>query len=78
MKAIETKFLGPTNARGSRVKAFDEAGNSIIKPWDHSCGSEENHKRAAIALAAKLNPRLAHVGTGALKNTNVHLFKFQD
>lgn len=51
-QAIETKWLGPTNVRGSRVKAKAEAG-SITLPWDHSLNSDENHRKAAEALAAK-------------------------
>jgi hypothetical protein len=33
-QAIQTKWLGPTNFRGSRVKAFCEAG-SLTMGWEH-------------------------------------------
>jgi hypothetical protein len=52
-QAIVTKFLGPTDTRGSRVKATCEAG-SLTLGWDHSLNSEANHRRAAEALCAKL------------------------
>jgi len=45
--AIVTKFLGPTNTRGSRVKATLPSGRSIIIDWDHALNSSENHLRAA-------------------------------
>lgn len=53
MQAIQTRFLGPTNYKGSRVKAFCRAG-SMSLPWDNSLNSEDNHVRAAKALASKL------------------------
>jgi hypothetical protein len=49
MQAIETKFLGPTNYRGSRVKAIAQAG-SVTVPWDHALSTEANHDAAARAL----------------------------
>lgn len=49
-QAIETRFIGPTNYRGSRVKAKAQAGSVTIE-WDHAIGVDENHMRAAQALA---------------------------
>lgn len=51
-QAIITKFIGPTNFRGSRVKATADAG-SITLSWDHALNSERNHDAAAEALARK-------------------------
>jgi hypothetical protein len=52
-QAIETKFIGPTNFRGARVKATAEAG-SVTVYWDYELGVEGNHAAAAEALRAKL------------------------
>ena len=52
-QAITTKYLGPTNSRGSRVKATCQAG-SVTVSWDHALSSEQNHTAAAEALASKL------------------------
>lgn len=52
-QAIVTKYLGPTDSRGSRVKAKSYAG-SVTIPWDDAKGVDENHQAAAIALARKL------------------------
>jgi hypothetical protein len=52
-QAIITKFIGPGNVRGSRVKATAEAG-SITLEWDDALNSPQNHAAAAKALAARL------------------------
>jgi hypothetical protein len=52
-QAIETKFLGPTETKGSRVKALCQAG-SITLSWDHSLRPDDNHAAAAQALADKM------------------------
>ena len=52
MQAIETKYLGPTNFRGARIKATAQAG-SITIPWDHELNVEGNHDAAARALVRK-------------------------
>lgn len=53
MQAIVTKYLGPSNVRGSRVKATCQAG-SLTLHWDDSLNPESNHRAAAIALADRL------------------------
>lgn len=56
MQYIKTKYLGPTNHRGSRVKAVTSYGEtSVTMSWDHALDSFENHKAAALALISKLN-----------------------
>lgn len=52
-QAIVTKFLGPTNHRGSRVKAKCQA-ESITVSWDSNLDINENHTAAATALAQKM------------------------
>lgn len=51
---ITTKYIGPTNFRGSRVKATS-ASASITLPWDPALNPSDNHDRAARALAEKLD-----------------------
>ena len=53
MQAITTKYIGPANVRGSRIKATAAAG-SITLHWDDALNSDDNHKAAARALATKL------------------------
>jgi len=52
MQAITTKYLGPTNTRGSRIKASCPAG-SITVPYDYG-ERYGGHRSAAIALMKKL------------------------
>lgn len=52
-QAIVTKYLGPTNARGSRIKACCEAASATVA-WDHGLGAPDNHAAACKALVTKL------------------------
>jgi hypothetical protein len=54
MQAIITKYLGPTNTRGSRVKASCQRGSKIV-PWDHELCPDENHEAACAALCASFD-----------------------
>ena len=51
--AIETKFLGPTNYRGARIKAFmrdkpyGDQKTSLTMGYDHALDGYENHERVA-------------------------------
>lgn len=52
---INTKWLGPTNHKGSRVKATDTwTGKCLIDSWDHATGVNENHCRVAKIHAASM------------------------
>lgn len=53
MIAITTKYLGPTNVRGSRIKATGNR-NSITISYDDSLNSEHAHAKAARALCDKM------------------------
>lgn len=60
MQAIQTRWLGPTNFRGSRVKATCEAG-SVTLGWDYGAGNDSglgdvmaNHDRAARAMIERM------------------------
>lgn len=53
MKAIRTKYLGPTNFRGSRIVATAEGGHRLVIPYDYGA-NDHGHSEAALALARKL------------------------
>ena len=53
LQAIQTKYLGPTDSKGSRVKAYCQAG-CVTVDWLHNLNSEQNHKRAVMQLIKKL------------------------
>jgi hypothetical protein len=64
MQAIITKFLCPTNFKGSRYKASCEAGSITISA-DDALNIDGNHKAACDALCAKLDARnTARYGAG--------------
>ena len=73
MKAIRTKYLGPTNTKGSRIRASDEDGNSITIGYPHELSGEAVHRAAAEALCAKMNWAGAMVA-GSLKDGYVFVF----
>lgn len=52
---VRTRYFGPTNFRGSRVKATNvNTGASITVSWDHALDVAENHMAAALALYVRL------------------------
>lgn len=53
MQAITTRFLSPTNFRGSRVKVQCDAG-SLVVAWDYSKGPDDNHDAACAELVKRL------------------------
>jgi len=52
-QAIVTKFLSPTNTKGTRIKATCAAG-SLTLNWEYEESSEENHRLAAQKLRDRL------------------------
>lgn len=54
MKAISTKYRGPTNSRGPRVYASDGNGNRASIPYPHELSEIAVHAAAAVALCQKM------------------------
>jgi hypothetical protein len=76
MKAITTKFHGPTDTRGSRYTATDSDKNRVTVSTDYALNSEGNHDAAALALCRKMG----WTGTlvrGGLAKGNVYVFESQ-
>lgn len=53
MSIIRTKYLGPTDHKGGRIKA-SIGPDAVTLPYDHALSGSGNHKSAAWALATKL------------------------
>lgn len=53
MIAIHTKYIGPSNTRGSRIKAFTTSGFSVTIPYPHALSYEVCHFEAVKALVKK-------------------------
>ena len=77
MQAIITKYLGPSNVRGSRIKATCQAG-SVTLTWDDSLNSTANHRAAALALATKLKWDGNWLGGGLPSGESVWVLDPQD
>lgn len=53
MIAIQTKYLGPTNTKGARIKAFTCNGHSATVDYDYALSDEKLHFEAVKALKEK-------------------------
>jgi hypothetical protein len=53
-QTIIARFLGPTNHRGSRIKATAWRA-SVTVPYDYALSQSANHYAAAEALCLKLS-----------------------
>ena len=58
MIAIHTKYIGPTDTRGSRIKAYTASwgshkGFTVTIPYDHALDGVALHFEAVKALVAK-------------------------
>jgi hypothetical protein len=73
MKAIQTKYVGPTNTRGSRIIASDGDGNKVMIPYPYDLSGEAVHRKAAEALCAKMQWKGTLIG-GYLKNGMAFVF----
>lgn len=74
-QSITTKYFGPTDRTGSRIKATSSGGLSKTVPYDHALDLDNNHKAAAVALCKKQGwtGRIA-VGGAAKGTGNVFVF----
>lgn len=64
MKAIRTRYYGPTNTKGSRIVASDGDGNSTSIGYPHSFNSDEAHELAAYLLMEKMQWTNQIIGGG--------------
>jgi hypothetical protein len=74
LRAIQTKYLRPTNSRPARVKAFDCVGNSITCAWDSFDDDSRSHRLAAETLRDQLGWKGELIG-GHTKDGMVFLFR---
>lgn len=74
-QTITTKYFGPTNQYGARIKAITSSGESLTIGRDYAVDAVADFKRAALTLAKKLkwNSGQDMVG-GAVKDGYVFVF----
>ena len=76
MQSIKTKYLGPTNYRGARIKASAEK-HSVIISYPYELNAEQAHIEAAKQLMNKLGWK-GTMCTGWSKDGYVHVFNTGD
>ncbi len=54
MNAITTRYIGPTDTKGSRIKAIAGNGQTITIGYPYKFNGEDCHAQAALALCHKL------------------------
>lgn len=52
--AVQVKYLGPTNTKGSRYRARSKGNGSLTVAKDYSMSCEDNARYAAHCLLEKL------------------------
>ena len=77
MRAIVTKYIGPGNVRGSRVKATASAGSVTLR-WDDSLNSDQNHYAAARALETKYGWTYGRLCCGGRPNRHTRVWVSAD
>jgi hypothetical protein len=72
-QAIETKYLAPTNTKGSRIQVSSEAGRKTYG-YDYSLDTTDNHDKAAEKYARALGWLEGHkLESGSLKRGAVRV-----
>ena len=74
MKAILVKYLGPTNTRGTRLKASDLDGNAVTIPYPYALPRGEGKAHAARLLCAKMQWDSTNLVEGEIKDGTVFVF----
>jgi hypothetical protein len=76
MVAIQTKYIGPTNSRGSRIKAWTDTGFSTTISYDYGLEDEARHFKAVKAMVESngLDWDLKNMRCGGTKNGYVFCF----
>lgn len=62
---IQTKFVGPTEVKGARIKAKHHSG-SLTQSYNHAWDETENHQCCAELLAVKIGLTYKNIETGTL------------
>ena len=73
MQTITTKYVGPTNSRGSRVIARTTSGVRRVMAWDYARSQDSNHREAAHLLAEQLGWAGEWIAGTLNENGNVYV-----
>jgi hypothetical protein len=73
-RAIFTKYLGPTDYKPSRIKAYDQEGHSVTMGYDHAGTDYGRHDEVALALFKKMDWPTDNLARGGTKEGYVYVF----
>jgi hypothetical protein len=73
MKAIRTKYHGPTTTKGAKIVASDDDGNRVSISYSYGLSGEAAHRKAADALCTKMHWKGEIIG-GSLRDGYVFVF----
>ena len=68
MQAIQVKYLGPTNTKGARLKAWAASGVSIIEDRDYAIDASKQAQIMCELYAKKMNWHYSTMHFGTLPN----------
>ena len=76
MKAIYTKYIGPTNTKGARIKAYTLDGHTVSIPYPYYLSHEAVHYEAvkALVLRHKLDWNISEMRFGDAPSGYVFCF----
>ena len=57
MKAIRVKWIGPTNTKGTRIKASADGWGSVTIPYQYEGSALDGAWAACVALLEKTDPK---------------------
>ena len=76
MKAITVKYLGPTDYKGARLKAYDSEGNQLTVSREYDKDVDVQSMDVAHAFMTKMDwwqTRDYHLAQGYIKEGYVHV-----
>ena len=81
MRAIVTKYFGPTNSRGARIQAR-HMDDSVVIPYPHELDGDQAHELAVDTLVVKLhwtNTPYTQIYSASLRDgSRVHVGTWQN
>ena len=78
MKAILTRYHGPSNVRGARISASDSDKNRVSISYPHELNTDKAHALAAKTLCEKMNWRGEMIGGRLANGDMVWTFAISD
>ncbi len=76
MQAIVTKYIGPGNVKGARIKATANSGSETVS-LQYELNLEDRHAYAALALARKMGWR-GELIAGGMPDGSGYVFVFSE